>query len=68
MAVTDPLPVDQASRDAHYHAIAATATWAAYVAGLNADLVDQAGERARERAERHRETSYERRSIGLPPL
>jgi len=54
----------EAARDAHYHLLAATELWAAFEAGMQADLIRDAAERARKRAERRRETTYERGELG----
>jgi hypothetical protein len=52
------------AKDAHYHAIKATAKWEAFVAELGGDLRRSAAQRAREVNERKRSTTYARGTLG----
>ena len=52
------------AKDAHYHAVAATAKWSAFVAQERTDLRRSAAQRAREVRERKRETTYARGELG----
>jgi hypothetical protein len=54
----------QTAKDAQYHLLQATAAWEAFAAGMQADLVRDAPQRARARAERQRETTYARGELG----
>jgi hypothetical protein len=56
-------PQTPATGTARYHAVAATAEWAAFMAGVAADVVRTKAERERRDAERKRETTYAR---GVP--
>ena len=55
-------PLDR-RKDAHYHAVAATAKWSAFVTALRAGVERSAAQRAREDRERQHETTYAR---GVP--
>jgi len=52
------------AKDAHYHAIKATAKWSAFVTEESANLRRSAAQRAREVRERKRETTYSRGELG----
>ncbi len=64
MATTAPGSGPNLIRDAHYHAIAATATWKAFAEALQPLAHDSPDQRAREAAERERETTYARGILG----
>jgi len=64
MATTAPGSGPDLVRDAHYHAVAATATWKAFVAGIQPLVKDDAAERAREQREEVSETTYARGILG----
>lgn len=52
------------ARNAHYHPVKTTAQWAAFVAALEAAVHNSADRRAREVAQRKRETTYARGTTG----
>lgn len=64
MAITQPGSGPNLVKDAHTHAIAATATWKAYVAGIQSVISRTADQRARAIAEEHRRTDYARGILG----
>ena len=51
-------------RDAHYHPIRATETWAAFVASMMATATEDPERRAAEDRARERETTYARGELG----
>ncbi len=51
-------------KDAHYHAIKATETWAAFAAAMRAIATEPAGERLRRDEERQDATTYARGTLG----
>ena len=51
-------------RDAHYHPIRATATWAAFVADMADLAIADPEERKRRSEQRARETTYARGELG----
>jgi hypothetical protein len=59
--VTTPNPK---AKNAHYHAVKATAKWKGFVSELQGDLRRTAAQRAREVNERKRETTYARGDLG----
>ena len=63
MADTAPGTGPTLVNDAHYHAIKATATWAAWATAMEKLATESPAETARERAERVRETTYYRRRL-----
>ena len=64
MATTAPSSGPNLIRDAHYHAIAATATWQAFIAGMLPEVTDDDAKRAEERRTRARATTYARGVLG----
>jgi hypothetical protein len=64
MASTQPGSAPDLQPNAHYHAIKATATWAAFVAAVKETANRTPAARAREDAQRKRETTYERGILG----
>lgn len=64
MVATAPGSSPLVVRDAHYHAIKATATWKAYLDGVRALTTASAAKRAREDLVRQRETTYARGTLG----
>lgn len=64
MATSAPGAGPDLVRDAHYHAIAASKTWAAFVAQMTAEATATADERARADEQRKRETTYARGILG----
>jgi len=56
-------PLDK-KKDARYHAVLATAKWAEYVAATHAEITRTAAQRKTEVAERKRETTYARGTLG----
>jgi hypothetical protein len=61
---TEPGQTPALVKDAHYHAVRATATWAAFVAGVRKAAVDSAAERSRRQGQLVRETTYDRGTLG----
>ncbi len=64
MATTAPGSGPNLIRDAHYHAIKATATWAAFIASMQAAATDSVAERERQDERRADATTYERGTLG----
>lgn len=64
MVSTAPGTSSSLVKKAHYHAVAATATYAAYVKGVQAVATNTAAARARRDAEAKRETTYARGTLG----
>ncbi len=64
MATTAPGAGPNLVRDAHYHALAATAKWAAFVAAMKAGATSDAAVRARADQVEHRATTYARGILG----
>lgn len=50
--------------NAHYHHLAATKTWAAFIAAMQVEATDPADERAARDEQRERETTYARGELG----
>ncbi len=65
MVSTNPGSSPAIPRDAHYHAVKATATWAAFAAALRLEATNSAAERARRDELRADETTYARGILGL---
>lgn len=57
-------PQPASAGNARYHAVAATALWADFVAGLAGTVVRSLPERLRADNERKRETTYARGELG----
>lgn len=64
MATTAPGSGPNLVRDAHYHAISASAKWEAFIAGTLADITNDAAKRAEERGDRARTTTYAQGRLG----
>lgn len=64
MAVTQPGSGPNLVKNAHTHPIAATATWATYVKGIQSVITRTADERTRAIAEERRRTDYSRGILG----
>lgn len=64
MATTAPGSGPNLVNDAHYHAIAATAKWSAFIAGTLADVTNSAAKRAEERGDRRRTSTYAEGRLG----
>ena len=64
MATVSPSAGPNLVRDAHYHAIRATATWAAFRAKMAELATNTATSRAREDAGEVRATTYARGTLG----
>lgn len=52
------------AKKAHYHAVKATEKWSEFVAALQAEAFRTADQRARQVAQRKRETTYARGELG----
>ncbi len=59
-----PVPAPSPGKDAHYHAIKATARWAELVAALQAKATGTADERKRKDDQRKRDTTYAHHELG----
>jgi hypothetical protein len=57
-------PLSSGARTAQYHAVAATALWRDFVAGLMPDITRSPDQRQRRDDERKRETTYARHELG----
>lgn len=64
MATTAPGSGPNLVRDAHYHPIKATATWAAFMAQMKAAATNSVAERDEEERDRERQTTYARGILG----
>lgn len=57
-------PQTPGPKDARYHAVAATAEWATFMAGVQQHVERSAAERKRRDDERKRETTYAHGELG----
>lgn len=64
MAVPTPGTTPSLVKDAHYHPVAVTAKFAAWLAGIANVETNSAAKKAREDAQRRRETTYARGELG----
>lgn len=64
MASTEPGTSPHLVKDAHYHAIAATALWKSFIDAMRQVATNTATERERRDASRARATTYARGTLG----
>ena len=64
MATTRPSSGPDLVRDAHYHPLALSAKWKAFVEGIQPAIVDSLAQRQHEDRDEHRATTYARGILG----